>query len=558
MNSKNLSKLITIVVLIIVVIAIILLINGSGDKAKLQLVGLDKMIIYQNDQYKDPGYMIANTNSTDGYYVNVEGVVNTNKIGVYTLKYMLYNKKGTLVSTANREVIVLEDNLSNVILELIGDEEEYYFVNDYTDKGAEAYQRNKDITTLININSNVIPSVPGQYEVTYELNINNKIKSVTRKVNIIDLKVEEDIDLSNLEINLLVNCDDYSHTILPSGAKEYSKDISYSFSDIGVYEFEVVLKSGSRKKYSVDITTIDNEGPTGTCVVNYDDNKTTIIVNATDKSGIEKYSYNGLDFYNNTTTINSIATNVTVRVYDKMRNYTDIKCKAELSEGFRKIDIDDTGHVKNKKGWIKCNSNTTQASQELDNIVKSYGYKTRAAVASAATYLANYEYNIPYFWGGKTGKIGIDPTWGCNKSHKTDHNCSKPVASDRSVCEYGLDCGGLVKWSFLQAGFDADTVRGEDIVTLRWGKFNPKEHLYKFNSNNMAYINQIKPGDIVHKPGHVALVIGVEKDTLQVAEMTGPVIITIIKKSNGASINRQSSFTEFVLMEDYFKMYGSS
>ena len=101
-------------------------------------------------------------------------------------------------------------------------------------------------------------------------------------------------------------------------------------------------------------------------------------------------------------------------------------------------------------------------------------------------------------------------------------------------------------------------LRGEDSVTQRWGTFNPKQYKYNFNTNNLAYANQLKPGDIVHKPNHVAVIIGVDKDTLQVAEMTGPVIITIIRKSNGASINHQNSFTEFVLMDEFFKTYGAN
>ena len=362
----------------------------------------------------------------------------------------------------------------------------------------------------------------------------------------------------NLIMDLLISCDNYYYTILPDGTRSYSKYISYSYDEVGDYEFDLYLMNGSHKKYIVNIESIDREGPTGTCTLYYENNQTTINMNVTDKSGIQKYSYNGLDFYNNTTTLSSITPNITVRAYDKHNNYTDIKCKAELGEGFRSINIDSSGHVQNKSGWIVCGTSVTKDNQELDNLMQSYGYKTRAAVAMAATFLANYKYNIPYFWGGKTITKGIDPTWGCRRNHSTDHNCSKPMASDKSYCEYGLDCGGLVRWAFIQAGFDSSILRGEDIVTLRWGKFNPREHLYKFGSNNMAYINQIKPGDIVHKPGHVALVIGVDKDTIQVAEMTGPVIITILSKPNGNSINKQSSFTEFLLMDEFFKMYGNS
>ena len=558
MNSKNLSKIITISVLIIVIIAIILLFQGNGDTAKLELNGLNEMIIYQYDQFIDPGYNIVEANNKTGFYVNVDGRVNTNQIGIYFLKYYLYNKKGVLVSSNERKVIVLQDKIFNVTIELNGDEEEYYFVNDYTDKGAVAYQNNNDITHLINIDSNVNDKEVGKYEVRYQIILNNKVKEVIRKVNIIDLDVKEDVDFEKQNINLIVNCDDYAYTLLPDGIKEYSKNVDYLFKDVGVYEFLVFLKSGSSKKYSTDIVSIDKEGPVGTCDLEYDNNKTIITMNVTDKTGISKYLYNGLTFTTNQTTVNGQNYNVTVRAYDKANNFTDIKCKAKFSTGFKNINVNSSGRVQNKLGYIKCDTQTANDSRELDQFVQSYGYKTRDGVVAAAVFLANYKYDIPYFWGGKTTAKGIFQDWGCSRSHRTDHQCGKPLKSDYSYCELGLDCGGFIRWAYIQAGFTEDIVRGEDIVEHKWGNFNPRNYLYKFNSNNLAYINQIKPGDLIHREGHIGLIIGVTNDKLQVAEMKGPLLVTTINKFTGASISKQGNFTEFVLMEEYFKMYGNS
>ncbi len=556
MNDQKLSKIIKICLVIIVIVAIILLFSNRGDTAKLELIGSNPMTINQYDRYLEPGYAITETDDTSGFYINIDGFVNTNKAGIYNLVYMLYNKKGALVSQVERQVIVLENSL--VYIDLKGDEEEYFFVDSYIDHGVEAYRGSVDITNEIKVVSDINPSIPGTYEVRYQITNNNNINEAIRRVHIIDYEINKEIDETNLIIDLNIKCDDYYYTILPDGSRSYSKYVSYFYNDIGEYEFDIYLKNESHKKYVVNIDSIDREGPRGTCTVYYENNITTINMNVTDKSGVSKYSVNGLDFYNNTTTLNTITPNLTVKAYDKHNNYTDIKCKAELGAGFRSIPLDDDGHVQNKSGWITCGSSVAKDNQELDNLMQSYGYKTRAAVAMAATFLANYRYNIPYFWGGKTIAKGIDPTWGCRKSHSTEHNCSKPMAADKSSCQYGLDCGGLVRWAFIQAGFDNSILRGEDIVTLRWGKFNPKEHLYKFNAQNTAYINQIKPGDIVHKPEHVALVIGVDSSTIQVAEMTGPVIITIIRKTNGASINHQNSFTEFLLMDEFYKMYGTN
>ena len=559
-NTQNniFSKIIMIMVLIIVIIAIVLLIKGH-DSAKLNLRGLEQMTVYQYDRFIDPGYTIDG-GSDNGYYVNVEGYVNTNRIGIYFLKYVLYNKSGKEVSETNRQVIVLDDTLSNITLTLKGEDEEYFFIGDYFDLGAEAYQKNNDISSLITVDSNVNPNIVGKYEVKYQLSINNKVKEVTRKVNIIDLDVVDDTDLKSSRIDLLIKCDNYDYTILPDGMKEYSQDVSYKYNGVSVYDFEIFLKNGSKKKYSVDIANMDKEGPVGTCNVSYKDNRTTITVNASDPSGISKYSYNGLDFYGNTTTINSIATNITIRVYDKHSNYTEMKCQSEYGTGFRNIDIDARGRVKNKSGYIVCGNSISQANKELADLMQMYGYKTRWAVAAAGEFLAKYQFDIPYFWGGKYVKTGLNPEWGCRHKVYGKVVCTKELGGD--FCEWGLDCTGLTSWAFAQAGFPQEQIRQSDQSGGRWGgdngSFIAKQHRYAFNSSNLAYANQILPGDLVAVPGkHVALVIGVSDSTIQIVEMKGPIFVSTIDKRNGAGLNGQGGFDYFVLMEDFYKAYGN-
>ena len=549
MNNKLLSRIIIVLLALIVVIAIILLSGGIKETARLELIGAPKITLYQNDTYKEPGYNIVDTSDTSGYYINVDGYVNTSKVGIYYLQYLLYNKRGELVSTAEREVIVLIDPSTNVYITLNGEEEEYYLVGDYTDLGATAYLGNTDLSSDIITDSNVISTIPGTYEVRYQVIVNNRSKEVTRIVYIIDYEISEDIDYDNLKISLLIKCDNYAYTLLPDGSKEYTKDILYSFSEEGIYNFDIYLKNGSHKKYSVKVDNIDKEGPTGTCTLTHDINKTTIIMNVSDKSGISKYTFNGMEFSGNQTTINTLSPNVTVRAYDKYNNYTDVKCKSEYGLGFRNIN-------NNKSGYIVCGTSVSSASQELDLLMQSYGYKTRWAVAAAGAYLASYKYHIPYFWGGKYVKKGFNPEWGCrHKVYGGKIVCSKAMGGE--YCQWGLDCTGFTSWAFAQAGFDYNIIRQDKQSEGKWGNFNALSHRYKFTSGNIGYANQIKPGDIVHKEGHVGLVIGVNNDTVQVAEMRGPIIIDIIKKSNGVSTNGQSNFTNFVLMDDFYKMYGN-
>ena len=73
----------------------------------------------------------------------------------------------------------------------------------------------------------------------------------------------------------------------------------------------------------------------------------------------------------------------------------------------------------------------------------------------------------------------------------------------------------------------------------------------------MAYANQLKPGDLVHRTGHIGIVIGVDNEYIQVAEMLGPEFVNKIEKRTGRSLSKQKGFTEFVLMDEFFSMYGA-
>jgi len=558
MNSHSINKIITVIVILIVIVSIILLFGNKSDTARLELVGFQEMRLLKNSQYIEPGYKILDVSSDAGFYVDVEGNVNTSLPGVYVIKYSLYNKNAQLISILERTVTVIEKNYSDISLSLNGKNEEYYFVNNYIDKGATAYQNNVDISNAIIVDSNVNKEVVGNYEVKYIVNtINGEYAEIKRIVHIINLNITKKIDEDNLKINLSIDSPNYSYTLLPNGTKKYEKNITYSYNDIGNYEFDVYLESGSHIKYDVKIVSIDNEGPKGTCTLYYDNNKTEMKLDITDKSGISKYVYNGMEFTDSSKTINSIITNAKIRAYDKRNNYSDIKCQAKYGTGFRNINTYADGTAQGKNGFIVCGTIDNSANQELDLLMKSYGYKTRDAVAAAGLYLLTYKYNIPYFWGGKSVKKGIDNQWGCTASHTKDKPCSKPHAADNSYCEYGLDCAGFTRWAFIQAGFDENILRDSAQERGMWGNFNANSYNYAFNYSNATYINQIKPGDIVYKPGHVGLVIGVGNDTIQIAEMLGPIYVNVINKYTGSSTNGKSDFTGFVLFDEFYKMYGN-
>ena len=552
MNSRNLNKIIIVLVVIISILLIILLFGNKSPTVSLEILGEEEITILENSQYIDFGYeIIGGTN--DDYYVEVLNDVNPNVPGVYLVKYSLYNKNNELIATKERKVIIKQKDYTATSLSLNGESEEYYFINNYIDKGATAYLNNTDISNAIIVDSNVNQSIAGDYEVKYSVNtINGEYAETKRIVHIINLNIKKNIIESNRKIDLSIDCPSYSYTILPNGNKDYSTKFMYGYNKIGDYTFDIYLKSGSHMKYTVKIDRIEkdeSEKPKGTCSLDYNIGKTRITINATAKAGISKYSFNGLYYYDKSFIINSIVKDVVIRVYDKDNDYTDIKCKNDLSAGFKNIN-------NSKLGWYVCGNNINSDNQVLDAIVASYGYKTRGAVVNAALYLANYKYKIPYFWAGKYDKQGFNPKWGCPQDVVERAFCSIPYGGN--TCAWGLDCTGFTKWVFIQAGFDGSLIPRSMQEGSMWGSFAASRNCYPFTSANHNLADAIKPGDLVAVPKeHVGLVISTSAATIQVAHQTeNGVKVSTLSKTNGRSTNDSGDFTHFVLLDGFYRTYG--
>lgn len=569
-ENLDIKKVIKIVVIAIAIIILILLLRSCGnssENAKIELIGDNPLVVNQNEVYVDPGYNITGTNNANNYYANIDGYVDVNKSGTYLLTYSLYNNNGSLVSEEERQVIVLENNLANVSLFLKGEEEEFFFANDYVDHGVEAYDDNNDISDLIEISSNVDEKSLGSYEVTYQIVAGNNYKEIVRKVNIINYDIERNLDEKNLIINLVVNCDDYYYTVLPDGTEFYSRYISYSYDEVGQYVFDIYLKSGSHKKYTVEITSIKTEEEeettvnkpkipdialSGSCTLEYKNDKTKLTMKVTPAGHVSRYIVNGTQFTGNTYQLSGYVGKITVIAFNRANKPYPIRCENKVSlypSGLQPINY-------GKLGWFPCNNDVSSANQELAAKVKSYGLRSRGAVAAAATYLANYKYGIQYFWAGKYEQIGLNPRWGCRAGVVEMQKCS--VELDETHCEWGLDCTGFTKWAYIQAGFEPGLIPRSAQEQSAWGSFIASKHLYAFNDGNIAAANNIKPGDLVSTPLiHVGVVIGVDGSRVQVAHESGGIKVTLLSKATGKSTNDSGDFTHFVLMDEFYKTYGT-
>lgn len=159
---------------------------------------------------------------------------------------------------------------------------------------------------------------------------------------------------------------------------------------------------------------------------------------------------------------------------------------------------------------LKKGSSIEEFNDEINSLIESAGKGTRAGVVAAAASITSYlseKYNIrlPYEWGGGHGnKITLAKgEWGSSLA-------SPIYANGRSYLYSGLDCSGFVSWAIYNGGYNFPISGSEDF--LNYGT------AHNMNSNFVA-----KPGDLIHQPGHIMIIIGVDEDskTYTVAEAAG-------------------------------------
>jgi len=101
---------------------------------------------------------------------------------------------------------------------------------------------------------------------------------------------------------------------------------------------------------------------------------------------------------------------------------------------------------------------------------------------------------VPYFWGGKYDKIGVDPKWGSLQTVTSTGSWS----TGKSI-PYGLDCSGFITWAFNQ-------------ILIPEGKEFPHGTQNQYVSAMLLPVkeNELRPGDIGYTRGidHVGMYIG--------------------------------------------------
>ena len=119
----------------------------------------------------------------------------------------------------------------------------------------------------------------------------------------------------------------------------------------------------------------------------------------------------------------------------------------------------------------------------------------RVSIVAAACSLIG---KVGYFWGGKSYAIGWDDSWGSPMTVSAEGS-----KSSGTVRSYGLDCSGLVAWSYYNGLGGKDAGIGNHTTT-------------QWNASEMVDSQSARPGDLVfYHPAsagddnHVGIVVGV-------------------------------------------------
>lgn len=230
-----------------------------------------------------------------------------------------------------------------------------------------------------------------------------------------------------------------------------------------------------------------------------------------------------------------------------------------------------------KKEVIPCKKYTEEEATLLDDLLEYYineaGFKTRAGAVAAGRFLTlQFKYRIPYFYeNGRINDSGVHKAdgegryykkglylsenkykditytyagpslWGCPLRNGTNNEKYGFIAGKKSP--NGLDCSGFVSWALVNGGFDPGDVgagENEGIYQLTdTGEFTKL-------TRDLALSGKIKTGDLFNFWGHIALIIGQDKDNFYVAESLPHLGGVIAKKYPKTTVANRFEFVVFM------------
>ena len=329
-SSKNI--LLILIGIIILIFGIVFFIKlGTRNKVSyyIELIGEELVTIYKDNEYIESGYIARDNKGNDLINeVVIDSNLDTSTTGDYEIVYTLYDK------SVKRYVTVTDKPVGATCIYLMGDSTIYLNIGDeYKEPGyfvVDSIDSNLDDKVIVY--NKIDTSKKGTYQVIYTVTNSTGITtSAKRTVIVMDGNISLSLDneeYTNKEVNINIYIIDnyFDYLLLPDGTKIKDKSYSYTVNENGEYKFISYNKTGKGTTATITVSNIDKEGPTGSCTGSYGNGKSTIKVNASDKSGISKYIINNNNYTSNNITINKEYSSVTVTIYDKLNNSTSISC----------------------------------------------------------------------------------------------------------------------------------------------------------------------------------------------------------------------------------------
>jgi len=188
-EKRNKKKIIMITLSITILMFFCIscyIINDYLQSPIIELIGEKEMVLYLGEEFKDPGANATLKEQDISKKIKINGKVNCNKIGTYSLKYSISNSKGKNTKTITRQITVI-DNVKPVIT-LKKDTVLVGYKENFKDPGYTAIDNyDGDITNKVEVVGKVDTSKLGTYELSYIVSDSSNNRTIAkRKVKVID------------------------------------------------------------------------------------------------------------------------------------------------------------------------------------------------------------------------------------------------------------------------------------------------------------------------------------------------------------------------------------
>jgi len=357
---------------ILLIIMILIFVQKFNKKENItyyiNILGNENYSIYQNSDYIEPGYEAYDSKGNDlTNEVEIIGIVDTKTIGEYELTYNIQDifvtrkvsviekpKGATYIYLKGNSVIYLEKNQNY--------QEPGYIVIDTVDS---------NLTEKVKITNNLDETKAGTYKIIYSVINSNGIETnITRTVIVMDSEINLSLNTyeytnSKVNINVYVVDNYFDYIILPNNEKINQNTYTYSVSENGTYKFTTVNKKGIKKEASVTVSNIDKIAPTGSCIVDHDEEGSFITLNIKDNNGINKYIYNGNNYNTNKIRLKEYIKEAKIDAYDKVGNKSTFNCKVLPIKETLLVDTSHYSNIK-KLNYVSITSvNVTDAGCKI-------------------------------------------------------------------------------------------------------------------------------------------------------------------------------------------------